>query len=168
MQPGELPLRYAYVERPADYFDFKLRVFQICADDGSVWARLDELLSLAQQLYTELGISTSQREVAAPQLTAEEARSFTLTTSSPPDQHAIHGSVPVELARLGCHVDYLARRYGVRCGLKQMGERRKRYVHTVGGCLLQPTSCLLALSEVAGGNSNQLDSIAASMLCNSE
>lgn len=42
-------------------------------------------------------------------------------------------------------VDFVSRHYGVRCEQKKMGDRGKRYVHSVGGTIFSPAAALLAL-----------------------
>ena len=53
------------------------------------------------------------------------------------------------LARACCEYDYRARRLGVRCGAKALGERSKRHVHSLHACILRPSSALLALGAAA-------------------
>ena len=59
----------------------------------------------------------------------------------------------IELARVACEFDYRARRLGVRCGFKALGERTKRHVHTVRACVLRPSAALLALGAAAEASS---------------
>uniref|UniRef100_A0A7S2FLE3 Uncharacterized protein n=1 Tax=Haptolina brevifila TaxID=156173 RepID=A0A7S2FLE3_9EUKA len=65
----------------------------------------------------------------------------------------------VELARVGCEYDYVARRLGIRCGFPQLGEPSKRHVHTVNACLCRPTACLLALAAAAGDEGDPLQAL---------
>ncbi|KAL3930975.1 MAG: hypothetical protein SGPRY_001312 [Prymnesium sp.] len=163
-QPHQLPLRYTYTAGNTADFELELHVLQICNDDNSCWAEHANLCSIARELHEQAQISMTRHELATSQLSMEEARAFSLSAAAP---HETAGaSRGVELARVGCHVHYLARRFGVRCGLKQLGERSKRHVHTVGGCVLRPKSCILALASHAQGDLGLLDSLTASLICN--
>ena len=65
-------------------------------------------------------------------------------------------------------VDYLSRHYGTRCELKQMGERSKRYVHSVGGVIFSPVAALLALTASGKSHPNPDPKFAPNLNLNSD
>ena len=97
-------------------------------------------------------------EVASHALRHEEARAVELRCAG------------IALARISCEYDFCARRLGVRCGYKALGDREKRHVHTLRARLLQPSAALLALGAATaardnrageGGGASPLDTLTA-------
>ena len=104
------------------------------------------------------GLQTRTADVEARRLALEEARASALQLASGKRVTPASESEPVgdmepvreiELARVVCEFDYRARRLGVRCGFRALGERTKRHVHTVQACVLRPAAALLALGAAA-------------------
>ena len=65
---------------------------------------------------------------------------------------AVHNALrtrQLTLARVGCEFDFRARRLGIRCGFKALGERTKRHAHTLRARLFDPGRALLALGAAA-------------------
>ena len=192
LQPSELPMRYAVLRTPKDGAAVaELWLNVVCADDGSCWDALEELITVAEGLHAELlGLSTqmeeavdeaarpariSTAEVEAPRLAADEARAFVVcaevsggsadrgsTITSREDGGAGGGGgSSVVLARCSCEYDYVARRLGVRCGHPSLGDYAKRHVHSVSARLFQPSACLLALAAIAPKDGSPLDALPA-------
>ena len=124
----------------------------VCADDGSsCWAALEELCDLARAVHEELhGLPTQTSEVRAKGLAHTEARAFTIYASCTAEEGNNNSCDEFVLARACCEYDYRARRLGVRCGAKALGERTKRHVHSLHACILRPSSALLALGARRG------------------
>lgn len=59
------------------------------------------------------------------------------------------GGCPITLSRAACHESYVARSLGMRCGSKKLGERQKRFVHTVSATICTPARYLLALAAAS-------------------
>ena len=144
--PSTLPLRHASVRRTA-HGTAELWARAMCADDGSCWDVLNELLSLATALHAELLLGVPLRIVErhASELGRCESRAFALVATGGGDGGG--GGGGVELARGGCEYDFRARRLGVRCCFPQLGESGKRHVHMVTACLCAPTACAVALAS---------------------
>lgn len=143
LQPKVLPLRYACVVRlgsatgSGDEGTEELWLHEVWPDDGSVWEALNGAVTLAQELHEGLGLIASRREVSTAQLGHSEARAFVV----------LGGGGAIELARATCAADFRARRLGIRCGIKQLNERNKRFVHSLSARLCCPSQALLALGE---------------------
>ena len=88
------------------------------------------------------------------------ARAFSIVSARPTHGEA-GAAAEVELAHVSCQVDFTARHFGVRCGLKQLGERSKRHTHTLSACIFRPANCLLALAGDARGDRRLLMDISA-------
>lgn len=155
--------------------DVELCVCEVHTDDGSCWDGLEALAAEAEALHLELDMRPQLRDVSTVQLAPENARTLELLVphAGPglppgkdeggevlavgdevePAQAAPTKAAPtpvgddsqISLGRISCQVDFLSRQFGVRCELKQMGERSKRHVHSVGGTLFDPVAALLAL-----------------------
>lgn len=175
IRPEELPLRYVLVDQGArenaqgavDWSEDgvcddgcedgvpSLWLHVACADDGSCWGALNELMQLAEELHAALhGMPTRTHEMRAEELGLADAKAFTLNAALPrPEAHAVDQPARgIELARVSCEFDYRARRLGMRCGFKTMGERNKRHPHTLRACLLRPSAALLALGATQPDN----------------
>ena len=130
-----------------------------CADDDSCWAELEDVAEMCEEIYAELlpGVALQTCDVSARRLGRAEARASTLRVEAAVVGTEVVGgaSDPMELARACCEFDYRARRLGIRCGHKQLGERTKRHVNTLRACVLRPAAALLALGaalEQSGGS----------------
>ena len=164
-------------------------VHEICADDGSCWDGFDAMAALVGEVHRELlgdpllgdpggdaaaGLNLVWEEVPTSQLGHAEARALVLRArcrraAGSEERHGGDddngGSVDgVQLSRVACLADFAARRLGVRCGSKAMGERGAHHVHTLRAQLCSPPSCLLALSSAlaaAEGSASGVDGGAA-------
>ena len=135
-QESELPRRYAYTHASQGGRGIDLMVSVVCADDGSCWDELSSALADVEAMYLELELRCESDEVPAQFLAAADARAF---SSSPrmPAAASVDGD-RAELARLSAQADFSTRRLCVRCGVKSLGERNKRFAHTMGGTVRQP------------------------------
>ena len=157
LQPQTLPLRYACVVRSpvggegggegdveADIEGGlqgveELWVHELWPDDGSAWEALDDLTQLVEEIHESFGLHPSRAEVPTELLGKREARAFVLLTSD-------GRGGEIELARASSAADFWARRLGIRCGVKQLNERNKRFVYTLSACVYRPPRALPALA----------------------
>ena len=145
----DLPLRYAYVVdgcandvRADSSSGPHVYVSEIWPDDGSAWQAWDQATSLCQEVHARIGLLTNRREAHTGELRHAEARAVVLEhalhrehAESPCPEHANakreESASSIALARVWCSEAFSARWLGIRCGGKAMGERNKRYVHTL-------------------------------------
>ena len=157
LQPNTLPVRYACVVRSpvggegggegdveADVEGGlqgaeELWVHELWPDDGSAWEALGDLTQLVEEIHESFGLHPSRAEVPTELLGKREARAFVLLTSD-------GRGGQIELARASSAADFWARRLGIRCGVKQLNERNKRFVYSLSACVCRPPRALPALA----------------------
>ena len=155
LQPNTLPVRYACVVRSpvggegggegdveADIEGGlqgveELWVHELWPDDGSAWEALGDLTQLVEEIHESFGLHPSRAEVPTELLGKREARAFVLLTSD-------GRGGQIELARASSAADFWARRLGIRCGVKQLNERSKRFVYSLSACVCRPPRALPA------------------------
>lgn len=150
----DLPHRYAYVVTD-NGLDGALDgacgphvcVSEVWPDDGSCWAALEAVASLSEALHLSLGVAGQRREEHTGALGHSEARAVALEFGDGAARAA--GGCPITLSRAACHESYVARSLGMRCGSKKLGERQKRFVHTVSATICTPARYLLALAAAS-------------------
>jgi len=169
VQEAQLPLRYAFVVEPPAGGQGEggphFCASEVWTDDGSCWEALRAVAALSVALHAELGIETAVRELHTGELRQTEARA--LAVESVPRAGASPAGPPVELARAACHEAYVARWLGMRLGSKTLGERQKRYVHTVSARICSPGRCALALAAAHPSRSLPLSLLPRAVGCQS-
>lgn len=116
----------------------KIEQFVLCEPEHS-WRIFDEMIGTSEAFYQSLGLSYQVVGIVSGALNNAAAKKFDLEAWFP------HLGDYKELVSCSNCTDYQARRLEIRCGMKKMGDREKRYVHCLNStlCATERTLCCL-------------------------
>lgn len=125
----------------------KVEQFVICEPEHS-WTHFERMMSVSEAFYQSLGLSYRVIGIVSGALNNAAARKWDLEAWFP-----CLGAYKELVSCSNC-TDYQARRLEIRCGLKKLGDREKRYVHCLN-CTLTATErtlcCILENYQREGG-----------------
>lgn len=118
----------------------KIEQFCITEPEKS-WEMFDKMISNSEEFYQSLGISYRIVEIVGGALNNAAAKKYDLEAWFPN-----YGEYKELVSCSNC-TDYQSRRLEIRCGLKKLGEREKRYVHCLNSTLSATERTLCCLLE---------------------
>ena len=116
----------------------KVEQFCITQPEHS-WEMLEEMLRTSEEFYQSLGLSYRVAVIVSGALNNAAAKKYDLEAWFP-----FQGEYKELVSCSNC-TDYQSRRLEIRCGVKKMGDREKRYVHCLNAtlCATERTLCCL-------------------------
>jgi seryl-tRNA synthetase len=116
----------------------KIEQFVLCEPEKS-WELFDEMIGLSEAFYQSLGLSYRVIGIVSGALNNAAAKKYDLEAWFP------NLGDFKELVSCSNCTDYQSRRLEIRCGMKKMGDREKRYVHCLNStlCATERTLCCL-------------------------
>lgn len=118
----------------------KVEQFVICEPEKS-WEMFDQMISTSEEFYQSLGISYRVVGIVSGALNNAAAKKYDLEAWFPN-----YGEYKELVSCSNC-TDYHSRRLEIRCGLRKMGDREKRYVHLLNSTLTATERTLCCLLE---------------------
>lgn len=117
------------------------KIEQFCITEPEVsWEMFEEMIGASEAFYRSLGLSYRVVSIVGGALNNAAAKKYDLEAWFPN-----YGEYKELVSCSNC-TDYQSRRLEIRCGLKKLGDREKRYVHCLN-CTLSATErtlcCLL-------------------------
>lgn len=116
----------------------KIEQFVITNPEDS-WNMFDEMIGHSEAFYQSLGLSYRLVEIVAGALNNAAAKKYDLEAWFPN-----YGEWKELVSCSNC-TDFHSRRLEIRCGLKKMGDREKKYVHCLNStlCATERTLCCI-------------------------
>lgn len=116
----------------------KIEQFVICDPEHS-WAMMEEMLGASEEFYQALGLSYRVVGIVSGALNNAAAKKYDLEAWFPN-----YGQYKELVSCSNC-TDYQSRRLEIRCGLRKMGDREKKYVHCLNStlCATERTLCCI-------------------------
>ena len=116
----------------------KIEQFVICEPENS-WQMFDQMIGISEEFYQSLGLAYQIVGIVSGALNNAAAKKYDLEAWFP----NMKGFK--ELVSCSNCTDYQSRRLEIRCGMKKMGDREKRYVHCLNStlCATERTLCCL-------------------------
>lgn len=118
----------------------KIEQFCITEPEKS-WEMFESMIANSEEFYKSLGISYRIVEIVGGALNNAAAKKYDLEAWFPN-----YGEYKELVSCSNC-TDYQSRRLEIRCGLKKLGEREKRYVHCLNSTLSATERTLCCLLE---------------------
>lgn len=118
----------------------KIEQFCITEPEKS-WEMFEKMIGNSEEFYQSLGISYRIVEIVGGALNNAAAKKYDLEAWFP------NYCEYKELVSCSNCTDYQSRRLEIRCGLKKLGEREKRYVHCLNSTLSATERTLCCLLE---------------------
>lgn len=118
----------------------KVEQFVICEPEKS-WEMFDEMISISEEFYQSLGIQYRIVGIVSAALNNAAAKKYDLEAWFPN-----YGEYKELVSCSNC-TDYQSRRLEIRCGLRKMGDREKRYVHCLNSTLTATERTLCCILE---------------------
>lgn len=116
----------------------KVEQFVLCEPEKS-WEMFQEIIATSEAFYQSLGISYRIVGIVSGALNNTAAKKYDLEAWFPN-----YGEYKELVSCSNC-TDYQSRRLEIRCGLRKMGDREKRYVHCLNStlCATERTLCCI-------------------------
>lgn len=118
----------------------KIEQFCITEPEKS-WEMFDAMIANSEAFYQSLGVSYRVVEIVGGALNNAAAKKYDLEAWFPN-----YGEYKELVSCSNC-TDYQSRRLEIRCGLKKLGEREKKYVHCLNSTLSATERTLCCLLE---------------------
>lgn len=118
----------------------KVEQFTICEPEKS-WDMFNEMIGTSEAFYQSLGISYRIVGIVSGALNNAAAKKYDLEAWFPN-----YGEYKELVSCSNC-TDYQSRRLEIRCGLRKMGDREKRYVHCLNSTLSATERTLCCILE---------------------
>lgn len=118
----------------------KVEQFVICEPEKS-WDMFNEMISTSEAFYQSLGLKYRIVGIVSGALNNAAAKKYDLEAWFPN-----YGEYKELVSCSNC-TDYQSRRLEIRCGLRKMGDREKRYVHCLNSTLSATERTLCCLLE---------------------
>lgn len=111
----------------------------VITDPEDSWKAFDEMIGHSEAFYQSLGLSYRLVEIVAGALNNAASKKYDLEAWFPN-----YGEWKELVSCSNC-TDYQSRRLEIRCGLKKMGDREKKYVHCLNStlCATERTLCCI-------------------------
>ena len=118
----------------------KVEQFVLCEPEHS-WDEQERMLKISEEFFQSLGFSYRIVSIASGALNNAAAKKYDLEAWFP-----ALGNYRELVSCSNC-TDYQSRRLEIRCGLKKMGDREKKYVHCLNSTLCATERALCCLIE---------------------
>lgn len=118
----------------------KVEQFVLCEPEKS-WEMFDEMIGTSEAFYQSLGLKYRIVGIVSGALNNAAAKKYDLEAWFP--NYAEYK----ELVSCSNCTDYQSRRLEIRCGLRKMGDREKRYVHCLNSTLSATERTLCCILE---------------------
>ncbi|KAJ2472873.1 Cytosolic seryl-tRNA synthetase [Coemansia sp. RSA 2322] len=113
----------------------------VLAEPEKSWEMFDEMISTSEEFFKSLGISYRVVAIVSSALNDAAAKKYDLEAWFP-----FQGEYKELVSCSNC-TDYQSRNLEIRCGLKKMGDREKKYVHCLNSTLCATQRALCCLIE---------------------
>lgn len=118
----------------------KVEQFVICEPEKS-WEMFDQMIGTSEEFFKSLGFAYRVVGIVSGALNNAAAKKYDLEAWFPN-----YGEYKELVSCSNC-TDYQSRRLEIRCGLKKMGDREKKYVHCLNSTLCATERALCCLLE---------------------
>ncbi|PJF18575.1 Seryl-trna synthetase [Paramicrosporidium saccamoebae] len=118
----------------------KVEQFAICEPEKS-WEMFDQMIGYSEEFYQSLGLQYRIVGIVSGALNNAAAKKYDLEAWFP-----VYGEYKELVSCSNC-TDYQSRRLEIRCGLRKMGDREKRYVHCLNSTLTATERTLCCILE---------------------
>ncbi|KAI9220223.1 cytoplasmic serine-tRNA ligase Srs1 [Blastocladiella britannica] len=118
----------------------KVEQFVLCEPEKS-WEMLEEMISTSEEFYQSLGLSYRVISIVSGALNSAAAKKYDLEAWFP-----FQGEYKELVSCSNC-TDYQSRNLEIRCGMKKMGDREKKYVHCLNATLTAAERTLCCILE---------------------
>ncbi|KAI9190247.1 Cytosolic seryl-tRNA synthetase [Blastocladiella emersonii ATCC 22665] len=118
----------------------KVEQFVLCEPEKS-WEMLEEMIATSEEFYQSLGLSYRVISIVSGALNNAAAKKYDLEAWFP-----FQGEFKELVSCSNC-TDYQSRNLEIRCGIKKMGEREKKYVHCLNSTLTAAERTLCCILE---------------------
>lgn len=111
----------------------------VITEPGKSWEQFDEMVEYSEQFYQSLGLPYQIVSIVSGALNNAAAKKYDLEAWFP------YQGEYKELVSCSNCTDYQSRRLEIRCGVKKMGDREKKYVHCLNAtlCATERTLCCI-------------------------
>lgn len=113
----------------------------VIADPEKSWDMFNEMISNSEDFYQSLGLSYRIVAIVSGALNNAAAKKYDLEAWFP-----FQGEFKELVSCSNC-TDYQSRRLEIRCGVKKMGDREKKYVHCLNSTLCATERAICAILE---------------------
>ncbi|CAG8839849.1 15844_t:CDS:2, partial [Racocetra persica] len=113
----------------------------IIADPEKSWEQFDEMMNCSEEFYQSLNIPYQIVAIVSGALNNAAAKKYDLEAWFP-----FQGEYKELVSCSNC-TDYQSRRLEIRCGMKKMGDREKKYVHCLNATLCATERALCCILE---------------------
>jgi seryl-tRNA synthetase len=118
----------------------KVEQFVLCEPEHS-WQMLEDMIKYSEEFYQSLGLSYRVVSIVSGALNNAAAKKYDLEAWFP-----FQGEFKELVSCSNC-TDYQSRNLEIRCGMKKMGEREKKYVHCLNSTLTAAERTLCCILE---------------------
>ncbi|KAG0673465.1 Cytosolic seryl-tRNA synthetase [Kluyveromyces marxianus] len=118
----------------------KIEQFVLAEPDKS-WEEFDRMISLSEEFYQSLGLPYRVVGIVSGELNNAAAKKYDLEAWFPYQKEY------KELVSCSNCTDYQSRNLEIRCGIKKMGDREKKYVHCLNSTLCATQRALCCVLE---------------------
>lgn len=118
----------------------KVEQFVITEPEKS-WEQFDEMIKFSEEFYQSLGLPYQIVSIVSGALNNAAAKKYDLEAWFP------YQGEYKELVSCSNCTDYQSRRLEIRCGVKKMGDREKKYVHCLNATLCASERALCCILE---------------------
>ncbi|SCU84046.1 LAMI_0C05974g1_1 [Lachancea mirantina] len=118
----------------------KIEQFVLTEPEKS-WEEFDRMISMSEEFYKSLGIPYRVVGIVSAELNNAAAKKYDLEAWFPYQQEY------KELVSCSNCTDYQSRNLEIRCGIKKMGDREKKYVHCLNSTLCATQRALCCVLE---------------------
>jgi hypothetical protein len=113
----------------------------VIADPEKSWDLFNEMINTSEEFYQSLGLSYRVVAIVSGALNNAAAKKYDLEAWFP-----YQGEFKELVSCSNC-TDYQSRRLEIRCGVKKMGDREKKYVHCLNSTLCATERAMCAVLE---------------------
>ncbi|KAG2173716.1 hypothetical protein INT43_005136 [Umbelopsis isabellina] len=118
----------------------KIEQFVLCDPEKS-WDMFNEMIANSEDFYQSLGLSYRVVAIVSGALNNAAAKKYDLEAWFP------YQGAFKELVSCSNCTDYQSRNLEIRCGVKKMGDREKKYVHCLNSTLCATERAMCAILE---------------------
>jgi seryl-tRNA synthetase len=113
----------------------------VITEPGKSWEQFDEMIKVSEEFYQSLGLPYQIVSIVSGALNNAAAKKYDLEAWFP------YQGEYKELVSCSNCTDYQSRRLEIRCGVKKMGGREKKYVHCLNATLCATERALCCILE---------------------
>ncbi|RHZ68369.1 hypothetical protein Glove_295g32 [Diversispora epigaea] len=113
----------------------------VITEPGKSWEQFEEMVNISEQFYQSLGLPYRIVSIVSGALNNAAAKKYDIEAWFP------YQGEYKELVSCSNCTDYQSRRLEIRCGVKKMGDREKKYVHCLNSTLCATERALCCILE---------------------